>query len=298
MALPQYGAALTGAPDITRFVTQIEQMGYSSLWAADRLFSPLKIHSPYPAGDEAYETDYLGTLSAFGDPFVVMATAAAVTHTVRLNFSTLNAPLHQPIHLARALTTLDVLSCGRLDVGFGLGWMRDEYDALGLAWSTRGRRLDDTLDFLRTWWTTNPVAYHSEFISLPSSRADLRPVQPGGPPVYLGGSSPAAMVRVGRRAVGWLGFDGLPAELEASLWSTARHEAERSGRDPDELRKIVRINGERGETVGHISDRIGRAVERDADEVIIDFAFTHPTLDERIDSAAQLIGRANADGGA
>jgi probable F420-dependent oxidoreductase len=290
MALPQYGSALGGAADLTRFVTRIEQLGYDSLWAGDRLFTPLQIHSTYPGGgDSAYERDYLGIMGAFGDPFVVVAAAATVTSSVRLNFSTLNAPLHQPIHLARTLTTLDVLSGGRLDVGFGLGWMKDEYDALGLSWSSRGRRLDDILSFLRTWWSTNPVQYDSEFISLPPSRVDLRPVQVGGPPVYLGGASPAALARVGRSAVGWLGFDGLPKELEASLWSTARHEAETVGRDPDDLKKVVRINGERGETVERTADRVALVAERGADEAIVDFVFTYPTVDQRLDAAAQLI---------
>jgi probable F420-dependent oxidoreductase len=298
MSLPQYGPAVSGAVDLADFVTQIEQLGYDSLWAGDRLFTPLHIHSPYPGGDDdAYEKDYLETMSAFGDPFVVVAAAATVTSRMRLNFSTLNAPLHQPIHLARTLTTLDVLSGGRLDVGFGLGWMKDEYDALGLSWSSRGRRLDDILSFLRTWWTMNPVQYDSEFISLPPSQVGLRPVQVGGPPIYLGGASPAALARVGRSAVGWLGFDGLPEELEASLWSTARHEAEAVGRDPDDLKKVVRVNGERGETVEHLADRVARVEERGADEAIVDFVFSFPTLGERLEAAARVAERCCGDVG-
>jgi probable F420-dependent oxidoreductase len=289
MALPHYGSAFGSAVDLSRFVTQIEQLGYDSLCAADRLFTPLEKHSPYPGGEDAYEKDYLGTMNAFGDPFTVIAAAAAVTQRVRLNFSTLNAPLHQPIHLARTLTTLDVLSDGRLDAGFGLGWMRDEYDALGLSWSSRGRRLDDILSFLQRWWTTNPVEYESPFISLPRSRVDLRPVQSGGPPIYLGGASPAALARIGRCAAGWLGFDGIPDDAAASLWSTARHAAEDAGRDPDMLRKVIRINGEPGEAIRHIADRLAHAAERGADEVIVDFVFTYPTIDQRLDAAHQLI---------
>ncbi|MGV9803627.1 LLM class flavin-dependent oxidoreductase, partial [Mycobacterium sp. NPDC003449] len=207
MGLPQYGSAMGSAAELRRFVTRIEEFGYDSLCAGDRLLTPLKIHSYPPGGNDAYWEMYLDTLSAFGDPFSVIAAAAAVTTRIRFNFGTLNAPLHQPIHLARTLTTLDVLSDGRLDAGFGLGWMRDEYDALGLSWSSRGQRLDDILSFLQTWWTTNPVEYQSPFISVPRSRVDLRPIQPGGPRIFLGGSSPAALARVGRRGDGWIGFD-------------------------------------------------------------------------------------------
>lgn len=289
MALPQYGPALGSVRDLGRFVTRIEELGYDTLWAAERLVMPLQIHSDVPAGDEDTWSEYLDAIGAFGDPFPLVAAAAAVTDRIRFNFGTLNAPLHQPVRLAQTLTTLDVLSDGRIDAGFGLSWVRDEYDVLGLDWSSRGRRLDDTLDFLHVWWTENPVEYQSPFISLPPSRVDLRPVQAGGPPVYLGGSSQAALARVGRRAQGWMGFDRLPDDVSTSFWSTARHAAEAAGRDPDSLRKIIRVNGEPGESVSHIADRLARQAEQGADEVMVDFVFTYKTIDERLDAAAQLM---------
>lgn len=289
MGLPQYGAAMGSAADLRRFVIRIEEIGYDTLWAGDRLFTPLRIHSYPPGGNDEFWEAYRDTLSAFGDPFPVISAAAAVTSRIRFNIGTLNAPLHQPIHLARTLTTLDVLSDGRLDVGFGLGWMRDEYDALGLAWSSRGQRLDDILSFLHTWWGTNPVEYESPFISLPPSQVDLRPMQPGGPPIFLGGSSPAALARVGRRAQGWIGFDTIPEETVASLWSTALRAAEESGRDPDQLKKLVRVNGVQGESVAQLADRLARTAEQGADEAIVDFAFTYPTIEERLDAAEHLI---------
>ncbi|MEW2480092.1 TIGR03619 family F420-dependent LLM class oxidoreductase [Mycobacterium sp. NPDC049093] len=289
MGLPQYGSAMGSVADLRRFVVNIEEMGYDTLWAADRLFTPLKIHSYPPGGDDEVWAAYLETLGAFGDPFPVLAAAAAVTTGIRFNIGTLNAPLHQPIHLARTLTTLDVLCDGRLDVGFGLGWMRDEYDALGLPWSSRGDRLDDMLSFLHTWWTTNPVEYESSFISLPPSRIDLRPIQSGGPPIFLGGSSLAALTRVGRRAEGWIGFDTIPEEEAQSLWSTARRAAEETGRDPDQLKKLVRVNGVPGESVVQLADRLARTAEQGADEAIVDFAFTYPTIDARLDAAGHLM---------
>ena len=289
MGLPQYGSAMGSVTDLRRFVVNIEEMGYDTLWAADRLFTPLKIHSYPPGGDDEVWAAYLETLGAFSDPFPVLAAAAAVTTRIRFNIGTLNAPLHQPIHLARTLTTLDVLCDGRLDVGFGLGWMRDEYDALGLPWSSRGNRLDDMLSFLHTWWTTNPVEYESSFISLPPSRVDLRPIQSGGPPIFLGGSSLAALTRVGRRAEGWIGFDTIPEETAQSLWSTARRAAEETGRDPGQLKKLVRVNGVPGESVVQLADRLARTAEQGAHEAIVDFAFTYPTIDARLDAADRLM---------
>ncbi|AWT51192.1 TIGR03619 family F420-dependent LLM class oxidoreductase [Mycolicibacterium smegmatis] len=291
MALPQYGPALSGATDLRRFVTGIEDLGFDTLWAAERLVMPLKIHSDVPVGDDDTWASYLDAIGAFGDPFPLVAAAAVVTDRIRFNFGTLNAPLHQPIRLAQTLTTLDVLSDGRIDAGFGLSWVRDEYDILGLDWSSRGRHLDDVLDFLRVWWTDNPVEYKGPFVSLPPARVDLRPVQAGGPPIYLGGSSHAALARVGRRAKGWIGFDQLPDEAMASFWETARHAAEEAGRDPDALRKIIRVNGEPGESVSHLADRLSRQVEMGADEVMVDLVFTYKTIDERLDAAEHLMNR-------
>jgi Luciferase-like monooxygenase len=99
-----------------------------------------------------------------------------------------------PVLLARLLTTLDVLGNGRLDVGVGLGWRKDEHDiARSADWYRRGEMLGDLLAFLHAWWTTTPVSWDSEFFSLPPVHADLRPVQAGGPPIWIGGASEAAM---------------------------------------------------------------------------------------------------------
>src|SRR6202007_2279212 len=91
----------------------------------------------------------------------------------------------------------------------GIGWMKDEHDiARGADWHRRGRMLDDLLAFLREWWMTTPVSWASEFFALPPVHADLRPVQAGGPPIWIGGASEAAMRRVGRSGTGWVGGGG------------------------------------------------------------------------------------------
>lgn len=271
-------------------MTRIEELGYDTLWAAEHLVMPLQIHSDVPVGDEDTWSEYLDTLDAFGDPFPLVAAAAAVTSRVRFNFGTLNAPVHQTVRLAQTLTTLDVLSDGRIDTGFGLSWVRDEYDVLGLDWSSRGCRLDDTLDFLRVWWTDNPVEYESPFISLPPSRVDLR-ARAGRWATGVSGWVESGRTGAVGRAEGWIGFDQLPEDVSTSFWSTARRAAEEAGRDPDSLRKIIRVNGEPGESLSHIADRLARQVEQGADEVMVDFVFTYKTIDERLDAAEQLMNR-------
>lgn len=218
--------------------------------------------------------------------------AATATSRVRLNARTLSTFYYELVHLARLLTTLDVLSEGRLDVGVGIGWMKDEHDiARSADWRRRGRQLDDVLAFLREWWTTNPVSWESEFFALPPVHADLRPVQVGGPPIWIGGASAAAMRRVGRSGIGWLGVEGLQADVTDQLWSVARHAAQDAGRDPDALKTAMRINLVPGTSVDTVLGKLERLAGSGADEAIVDAFAMFPTLDQLLDFAGQLIGR-------
>lgn len=287
LGIPQAGYAVRDAADVTRFAAGAEQLGFDSLWGNNRLFLPVDLETPYPGNADELQ-EYLRLCSRYFDPFVPMAIAMAATTRMRFNFSTLNAPLFEPIQLAQTLTTLDVMSNGRLGVGIGLGWMREEYDARGLAWSERGKRLDDLLSFLQTWWTKDPVEYSSPYISLPKSRVSLRPTQPGGPPVYLAGATSAALRRVGRRAVGWLTFDAIPDDVMAGMWVQIGQAAEGAGRDPEEIKKVIRINAVSGETTSHLAGRVNRAQDLAADEVIIDFFFAQPTVAGILDAAEPL----------
>ncbi|GGP07796.1 hypothetical protein GCM10012278_37010 [Nonomuraea glycinis] len=151
--------------------------------------------------------------------------------------------------------------------------------------------LDDLLAFLHEWWTANPVSWNSEFFSLPPVHADLRPVQAGGPPIWIGGVSEAAMRRVGRSATGWLGVDFLAAEVIDPLWSLARQAAQEAGRDPDALKKAIRINIEPGTSVDSLADKLKRFADSGADEAFVDAYALFPSLDQMLDFAGQVIAR-------
>jgi probable F420-dependent oxidoreductase len=246
------------------------------------------MHSTYPGKEQPYPPQ----MTRYLDPVLLWTVAATATSRIRLNSSTLSTFYYEPVHLARLLTTLDVLSDGRLDVGVGVGWMKDEHDiARGADWRRRGRMLDDLLAFLQKWWTTTPVSWESEFFSLPPVHADLRPVQPGGPPIWIGGASEAAMRRVGRTGTGWLGVEGLQDEVTDQLWSIARRAAEDAGRDPDALRKAMRLNLEAGTSVDSVADRLERLAVSGTDEAIVDAFGMFPSLDQLLDFASQVIDR-------
>jgi alkanesulfonate monooxygenase SsuD/methylene tetrahydromethanopterin reductase-like flavin-dependent oxidoreductase (luciferase family) len=166
--------------------------------------------------------------------------------------------------------------------------MKDEHDiARGADWRRRGRMLDDVLAFLQEWWTTTPVSWESEFFSLPAVHADLRPVQAGGPPIWIGGASEAAMRRVGRIGTGWLGVEGL--QDSDRLWSIARGAAQDAGRDPDALQTATRLNLEPGTSVDSVVDTIERFSEAGVDEAIVDAFALFPSLEQLLDFASQVI---------
>lgn len=282
--IPIVGPAVSSAVDLSAFCRGLEDLGYDTLWVGDRLVTPVDMHSTYPGKEQPYPPQ----MTRYLDPVLLWTVAAAATSRVRLNASTLSTFYYEPVHLARMLTTLDVLSDGRLDVGVGVGWMKDEHDiARGADWRRRGRMLDDVLAFLQHWWTTTPVSWDSEFFSLPPVHADLRPVQVGGPPIWIGGTSEAAMRRVGRVGTGWLGVEGL--QDFDRLWSIARSAADDAGRDPDALKTAMRINLEPGTSVDAVVDRVQRLAESGADEAIVDAFAVFPSLEELLDFANQVV---------
>ena len=287
-AIPVIGSAVSSAVGLTSFCRGLEDLGYDTLWVADRLVTPVAPRTPYPGKEQPYPPQ----MKRYLDPVLLWTVAATATSRVRLNASTLSTFYYEPPHLARLLTTLDVLSEGRLDVGVGLGWMKDEHDiARGADWGRRGKMLDDLLAFLRAWWTTNPVSWDSELFSVPPVHADLRPVQPGGPPIWVGGASEPAMRRVGRSGTGWLAFEGLPDAVVDHWWSIARGAAQDAGRDPDALKTAMRINLEPGAPVDSVADKLKRLAASGTDEAFVDAYAAFPGLDQMLEFASQLIAR-------
>src|ERR1700737_955634 len=252
-AIPIVGSAVSSAAGLSAFCRGLEDLGYDTLWVGDRLVTPVDMHSVYPGKEQPYPPQ----MTRYLDPVLLWTVAATATSRVRLNASTLSPFYYEPVRRARLLTTLDVLSDGRLDVGVGIGWMKDEHDiARGADWRRRGQMLDDLLAFLHEWWTTTPVSWDSEFFSLPPVHADLRPVQAGGPPIWIGGASEAAMRRVGRSGTGWLGGEGVEDGGTDHLWSVARPAAPDRRGDPDVLKTAMRINLEPGTSVDSLAGKL------------------------------------------
>jgi probable F420-dependent oxidoreductase len=235
--LPQMGPA-AGPDALTAVATRAEELGYDSLWVTERTLVPLEPQVPYVASADGSLPDvYLTVL----DPLTSLAYVAGQTNRIALGTSVLNLPWYNPVLLARALTTLDVVSKGRLRVGFGMGWSPDEYEAAGSDWHHRGRRANENLEALKAIWTSDPVAYEGSDFRVPPSHIGPKPVQSPHPPIYMAAYTEAALARVARFADGWMPV-GVPIQGMTAMLDGIRQMAEGHGRDPEAIELIVRAN--------------------------------------------------------
>jgi len=193
-ALPQIGP-VAGPDALVTVAQRAEALGYDSLWVLDRLLYPVNPRTPYPATRDGVLPDLYKQVL---DPLETLTFVAAHTRRVALGTSVLNLPWYPPVLLARRLTTLDVLSGGRLRVGLGMGWSLDEYEAAGASWQERGKRADEIIRALKTIWTTDPVEFHGKYYRIPKSFIGPKPVQKPHPPIYMAAYTPSAMKRVAK----------------------------------------------------------------------------------------------------
>jgi probable F420-dependent oxidoreductase len=194
--LPQYGRA--ASPEaIVSVAVRAEELGFADVWVSD--------HVAIPAA-QGYPSPYLF------DPLLTLGWAAAVTSRIRLGTSVMVVPQHHPLQLANQLASLDRLSGGRVTLGAGVGWSKAEFKALDQDFHTRGRRMDEALELMRLAWTTDPTTYRGDFFTLEEFKIQPKPV--GSIPIWIGGTSDAAIARAGR-ADGYQGISMSPDEMAA-----------------------------------------------------------------------------------
>jgi probable F420-dependent oxidoreductase len=234
-SLPVSGAWATSVNQV-RVAQEAERLGYHSLWVLQRLLYPVAPQNDYPPMPGQ---PWPSAFESVADPVVSLAFVAGVTSRIRLGTSVLVMPYYTPVMLAKQLATLDRVSNGRLDVGLGVGWSKDEFDAVGVPFEKRGQRADEFLACLKAIWTQDPVEFQGEFYRVPRAFVHPRPVQMPHPPITIGGYGMAAV----RRAVTYgNGFNGgnVPFDRVAPLVQALREAAERAGRDPAQLQIVCR----------------------------------------------------------
>ena len=168
------------------------------------------------------------------DPLDLLAYLAATTERIVLATGVLVAPEHNPVQLAKRCATIDVLSGGRLRLGVGVGWMREELESVGVDFATRGARTDEVLAALHTLWRDEPASFSGRFFSFDGVISRPRPLRSGGVPIHVGGHSSAAARRAGRFGAGFQPL-GLAGEALTARVDEARAAAVAAGRDPDAI---------------------------------------------------------------
>ncbi len=214
---------------LTHLAQTAERCGVESLWTVEHVAVPVGYAPRYPYSDDGKMPG--NENSPIPDPLVWLGYASAVTKTIKLATGILILPQRNPIYTAKEFATLDVLSQGRAIAGIGIGWLQEEFEALGIPFKERAARTDECVAALRHLWGEKALPFEGKFHSWPAIESNPKPVQPGGVPIVVGGHVEAAARRAARLADGFF-----PAKGDlTSLFEVVRDECERIGRDPSEV---------------------------------------------------------------
>jgi probable F420-dependent oxidoreductase len=260
-----------------------EAVGFESLWTLEHVVWPESYESEYPysrsgkmPGDPA---------ASIPDPLIWLSWVGARTSRIRLGTGILILPQRNPLVVAKALATLDDLSGGRAEAGIGVGWLREEFDALGVPFERRGARTDEYIDAMRAVWSRQSARFSGEFVNFEGVNVNPKPVNQSIP-ITIGGHSVAAARRAGRTGNGFMPGRAIPEEL-TSLFDEVRRTAEEHDRDPE---SIILSAGHR---LG-IGEEAGRGIEELAAlgvtrMVVPAFLLLRPDLDTAMGRMAELI---------
>lgn len=262
--LPMYGPVGTRHGVIT-FARRMEALGYDSLWASDHVVIPHRIASRYPYSPTGKFP--LAPEVPFLEPLTTLALVAGVTERVRLGTSILVLPHRNPVLAAKMAATLDHLSGGRLVLGVGVGWMREEIELLGGDYDRRGAWSDEALIVMRACWRDARTVHHGEFFSFDELGVFPKPTR-GDIPILIGGHTPRALRRVVQLGDGWHAAFITPEALKADI-ARLREECARQKRPFDQVTISVRAGlSLRSAPLG--SDR--KPLQGSRDQVIADLA--------------------------
>jgi probable F420-dependent oxidoreductase len=209
------GAANADGPLLRTLGREAEARGFESIWVAEHvvLFDDYDSVYPYAENGKFPGDAETGLL----EPLTALTYLAAVTDRVRLGTGICLVPQRNPVYTAKQVVDLDALSGGRVDFGIGIGWLREEFEALAVPFERRGLRTDEYLQVMRSLWTEPTSTFAGELYTLPECRMYPKPVQSPHPPIHVGGESKAALRRVARFGQGWYSFNRLPADLDGPL---------------------------------------------------------------------------------
>jgi len=232
-----------GPPGRRKYIRDVavaaDRLGFDSLWVSSHVALPENRTSTCSYPRAKTESAYNWGV-AWLEPVAVLGMVLGITERITVGTHVLALPYRNPVVLATEFATLDQLSEGRVVLGAGIGWMDEEFAAVGVPRTQRGARSDECIDVMRTLWSgKKPVSFHGRFTDFDDMWLASRPYSPAGPPVYIGGNTSHALRRTARRGQGWLAHELYPDEIKQGKADLARFAAE-VDRDPAEIAVTVR----------------------------------------------------------
>lgn len=242
VALPCFSAEpLTDWQFVLDRAQMLDRVGIDRLVVSDHVVmgERLEEYARPEIGGQAGGVQPTGPDGSWLEPLTLLATVAGATTRIRLSTNILQAALRRPAVLAKATATLDVLSRGRLDLGVGVGWQREEYEAAGLDFNKRGELLNETLEVCRTLWTQRQAHFSSEDLRFDGIHMMPKPVQPGGVPIWISGTVNTRVVRrLAKFGSGWIPWGNDARNLESSI-ARMKDKLSSEGRDNLDQLQIV-----------------------------------------------------------
>jgi len=266
---------------------EAENLGFESLWVADHVVIPVNYTTVYPRSADGSVPEFFAHLA---DPFVALAAAASATQTIKLGTAVCLLPERNTITTAKAVATLDRYSNGRIIIGAGAGWFREEAEIMGVHFKKRWQHLRESVEALRELWSKEEASYEGEFVNFPPVRLFPKPVQKPYPPILLGAHDPRyAVKRVAQYADGWCPGNLTPAQAKETLPEIKRL-AREAGRDPDRLEfSVLLVPQGDGPTVDTIKQYAEAGVTR---LVVAALASASGSGLEAVKSVAPIVERA------
>jgi len=254
------GSTAAGAKALA---TLAEELAFESLWTVEHVVVPSGYESAYPYDKSG---KMAGGAEEFDlpDPLIWLAYVAAVTERIKLATGILIVPQRNPLIMAKEVATLDALSGGRMVLGVGVGWLQEEFDAIGVPFTDRGRRHDDYVEAMRALWTQDKASVHNTYANFDNCISRPRPVN-GTVPIVVGGHTTKAAKRAARLGDGFFPGSGGLAELQAAF-DVVRDECVALGRDPSEV-ELTASGG--GRDLDELSARIEALIELGVSRVIL-----------------------------
>jgi probable F420-dependent oxidoreductase len=228
-----------GREVIDAVAVSAERAGFATLWSGEHVVMVDESASHYPYSDDGRIA--VPAEAAWIDPLIGLSFVAAVTSTIRIATGVLLLPEHNPVLVAKQAATLDTLSGGRLTLGIGIGWSREEFDALGVPFERRGARTEEYVDAMRTLWRDDVASFDGDFVHFNSVRVNPKPVHDRRIPVVLGGNSDAALRRIAKWGDGWYGFNLESVDAVAERVTFLRELCDEQGRDTADLSLAVAL---------------------------------------------------------